>query len=138
MPKALAFDTFGTVVDWRSSIIAELEAFGETHGVQHDWPALTDRWRKGYLPAMDRVRRGELGWTKIDDLHRMILDELLLEAGIRVGDSVRPDIQAFFNIRQTVHKIRLIERDRAGARSLHRITQEPARLGRAAAARLRG
>jgi len=88
MPKALAFDTFGTVVDWRSSIIAELEAFGESHGVQADWPVLADSWRKGYLPAMDRVRRGELGWTKIDDLHRMILDELLRDAGITsVGDA---------------------------------------------------
>jgi len=82
MPKALAFDTFGTVVDWRSSIIAELTAFGETHGVHHDWAAMADSWRKGYLPAMDRVRRGELPWTKIDDLHRMILDELLAAAGI--------------------------------------------------------
>lgn len=81
-PRALAFDTFGTVVDWRSSIIAELEAFGKSHGVQADWPALADGWRKGYLPAMDRVRSGELGWTKIDDLHRMILDELLHDAGI--------------------------------------------------------
>jgi 2-haloacid dehalogenase len=82
MVKALAFDTFGTVVDWRSSIISELETFGESHGVQHDWAALADGWRKGYLPAMDRVRRGELPWTKIDDLHRMILDDLLRDAGI--------------------------------------------------------
>lgn len=82
MPKALAFDTFGTVVDWRSSIIAELEAFGESHGVQADWPVLADSWRKGYLPAMDRVRRGELPWTKIDDLHRMILEDLLGAAGV--------------------------------------------------------
>src|SRR6187549_3597085 len=81
-PQALAFDTFGTVVDWRSSIIAELAMFGESHGVQADWPVLAGSWRKGYLPAMDRVRRGELPWTKIDDLHRMILDELLREAGI--------------------------------------------------------
>lgn len=81
-PKALAFDTFGTVVDWRSSIIGELKAFGESHGVQADWPAFADNWRKGYLPAMDRVRRGDLPWTKIDDLHRMILDELLRDAGI--------------------------------------------------------
>ena len=43
---------------------------------------LADSWRKGYLPAMDRVRRGELPWTKIDDLHRMILDDLLRDAGI--------------------------------------------------------
>jgi len=82
LPKALAFDTFGTVVDWRSSVIAELEVFGETHGVQHDWAAFADGWRKGYLPAMDRVRRGDLPWTRIDDLHRMILDDLLRDAEI--------------------------------------------------------
>lgn len=81
-PRALAFDVFGTVVDWRSSIIAELESFGESHGLQQDWAAFADNWRKGYLPAMDRVRRGELPWTRIDDLHRMILDDLLREAGI--------------------------------------------------------
>ena len=81
-PKALAFDVFGTVVDWRSSIIRELEQFGRTHGVQQDWPALADSWRAGYAPAMDRVRRGDLPWTRIDDLHRMILEELLGAAGI--------------------------------------------------------
>ncbi|MGZ4807318.1 MAG: haloacid dehalogenase type II [Ilumatobacteraceae bacterium] len=80
--KALAFDVFGTVVDWRSSIIRELEAFGRDHGVDADWPAMADEWRKGYAPAMDKVRRGELPWTRIDDLHRMILDELLAQAGI--------------------------------------------------------
>jgi 2-haloacid dehalogenase len=82
MPRALAFDVFGTVVDWRSSIIAELETFGESLGVQQDWPTVADKWRKGYLPAMDRVRRGELPWTRIDDLHRMILEDLLSDAGI--------------------------------------------------------
>jgi 2-haloacid dehalogenase len=81
-PTALAFDVFGTVVDWRSSIIRELEEFGRTHGVQQDWPAFADRWRAGYAPAMDRVRRGDLPWTRIDGLHRMILDELLDSAGI--------------------------------------------------------
>ena len=81
-PRALAFDVFGTVVDWRSSIIRELEAFGETHGVQQDWPAFADSWRAGYAPAMERVRRGDLPWTRIDDLHRMILGDLLDSAGI--------------------------------------------------------
>ena len=71
--SALAFDVFGTVVDWRSSIIAELTAFGESHGLQRDWPAFADNWRAGYAPAMDRVRRVELPWTRIDDLHRAIL-----------------------------------------------------------------
>ena len=77
VPRALAFDVFGTVVDWRSSIIRELEEFGQRHGLQQDWPSFADDWRAGYAPAMDRVRRGELPWTRIDDLHRMILEELL-------------------------------------------------------------
>jgi 2-haloacid dehalogenase len=80
--KALAFDVFGTVVDWRSSIIGELEEFGHRHGVDADWPAMADGWRAGYAPAMNRVRVGELPWTRIDDLHRMVLDELLAAAGI--------------------------------------------------------
>ncbi len=80
--KALAFDVFGTVVDWRSSVIGELERFGRDHGVDADWPAMADEWRKGYAPAMNKVRHGELPWTRIDDLHRMILDQLLTQAGI--------------------------------------------------------
>jgi 2-haloacid dehalogenase len=81
-PRALAFDVFGTVVDWRSSVIRELEEFGQRHGLQRDWHSFADNWRAGYAPAMDRVRRGELPWTRIDDLHRMILVELLADAGI--------------------------------------------------------
>ena len=81
-PLALAFDVFGTVVDWRSSIIRELEEFGRAHGVEQDWSAMADDWRAGYAPAMDRVRRGELPWTRIDALHRMILEELLGAAGV--------------------------------------------------------
>jgi 2-haloacid dehalogenase len=80
--RALAFDVFGTVVDWRSSIIRELEQFGRIRGLQQDWAAFADNWRAGYAPAMERVRRGELPWTRIDDLHRGILDELLGTAGI--------------------------------------------------------
>lgn len=76
-PRALAFDVFGTVVDWRSSIIAELHSFGARHGLQRDWASFADAWRAGYAPAMDRVRRGELPWTRIDDLHREILIDLL-------------------------------------------------------------
>ena len=81
-PRALAFDVFGTVVDWRSSVIRQLEEFGQRHGLQQDWPSFADNWRAGYAPAMDRVRRGELPWTRIDDLHRMILEEHLGAAGI--------------------------------------------------------
>ena len=78
----MAFDVFGTVVDWRSSIIRELEDFGRAHEVEADWSAMADGWRAGYAPAMNRVRGGELPWTRIDDLHRMVLDELLAAAGI--------------------------------------------------------
>jgi 2-haloacid dehalogenase len=80
--KALVFDVFGTVVDWRQSIIADLEAFGLERGIKGDWTRLADEWRAGYLPSMDRVRKGELPWTKLDDLHRMTLDRLLGELGI--------------------------------------------------------
>jgi len=79
MPKALIFDTFGTVVDWRGSIIEEGTAWGKSKHFEIDWAGFADRWRAGYAPSMEKVRRGELPWTKLDDLHRMILDELLME-----------------------------------------------------------
>ena len=75
--KALTFDVFGTVVDWRGSIIAEGRKLGRRKRIVADWAAFADAWRAGYRPAMDRVRRGELPWTNIDGLHRRILDELL-------------------------------------------------------------
>jgi len=85
--RALAFDVFGTVVDWRSSVIRELGDFGRRNGVSADWPRFADDWRAGYVPAMDRVRRGELPWTRLDDLHRGRLVELLEGTGITVSDS---------------------------------------------------
>ena len=80
--RALAFDVFGTVVDWRTSIIREGQQLGRAKGVKADWARFADAWRAGYGPAMDRVRKGELSWTRIDTLHRMILDSLLAEYGI--------------------------------------------------------
>jgi 2-haloacid dehalogenase len=79
---ALVFDVFGTVVDWRSSIIRELEAFGRERRVSADWMAFADTWRAGYQPAMDRVRKGEIGWTVLDDLHRATLETLLTKFGV--------------------------------------------------------
>jgi len=81
--RALAFDVFGTVVDWRGSLIEEGRRLGRRRRLKVDWAAFADAWRAGYRPAMDRVRRGELGWTKIDDLHRMILDDLVAQFGMR-------------------------------------------------------
>ncbi|MFO8045632.1 MAG: haloacid dehalogenase type II [Halomonas sp.] len=80
--KALTFDVFGTVVDWRSSVIREGEALGARLGLDVDWAAFADAWRGGYAPAMDRVRQGELPWTRLDDLHRMTLDRLLGDLSI--------------------------------------------------------
>lgn len=80
--KALTFDVFGTVVDWRSTIIREGEALSREKGLALDWAAFADAWRSGYGPSMGRVRTGELPWTNIDALHRMILDELLVRFNI--------------------------------------------------------
>ncbi len=80
--KALVFDTFGTVVDWRSSLIAELSAFAGTRGIEADWAGLVDAWRAAYQPSMARVRSGEQGWVTLDTLHRETLDRLVGEFGI--------------------------------------------------------
>ncbi len=77
--EAMTFDVFGTVVDWRTSIIREAQILGMERGFDRDWPAFADAWRRGYGPAMNRVRTGELPWLKIDQLHRLILDDLLVE-----------------------------------------------------------
>lgn len=80
--KVLAFDVFGTVVDWRSSVIAEGEELGKVKGLHVDWGAFADAWRSIYHPYMDRVRTGKLLWTKLDDLHRQMLEETLARFGI--------------------------------------------------------
>ena len=80
--KALVFDTFGTVVDWRGSIIHEATQWGAAKNLQIDWGKFADQWRAGYGPSMDKVRKGELPWMKLDDLHRMILDDLLKQYNI--------------------------------------------------------
>jgi len=83
-PQALLFDVFGTVVDWRGSIIRELGRVGRSHGVQADWGAFADAWRSGYRPAMDRVRSGDSPWRSIDELHLEILLPLLKRAELRL------------------------------------------------------
>jgi 2-haloacid dehalogenase len=80
--KALTFDVFGTVVDWRTSITREGERLGKEKGIEADWTAFADAWRAGYHPAMHDVRTGRLPWTNIDGLHRRILERILAESGI--------------------------------------------------------
>jgi 2-haloacid dehalogenase len=81
--SALVFDVFGTVVDWRGSLIREGRALGRVKDLEVDWAAFADAWRAGYRPAMDRVRVGELPWMNIDALHRLILDDLLKQFHVR-------------------------------------------------------
>ncbi len=80
--KALTFDVFGTVVDWRGGIIREGEALGRAKGIAVDWARFADAWRGLYQPMLSKVRDGAMAWTKLDDLHRMSLDRLLDEFGI--------------------------------------------------------
>jgi 2-haloacid dehalogenase len=77
--KALLFDTFGTLVDWRSNLIGELIAYGSKRGISADWTLLVDKWRSAYYPSMDRVRKGEQPWTTLDVLHRQSLERLVRE-----------------------------------------------------------
>jgi len=77
--KALVFDTFGTVVDWRTSVTQEIEELARRKGLTVDGAKFADAWRAGYRPSMDRVRTGELPWTKLDRLHRMTLDKILID-----------------------------------------------------------
>ena len=80
--RALAFDVFGTVVDWRSSVIRDGEELGREKNLTVDWAAFADEWRGRYAPSMDRVRSGELPWMNLDALHRASLEELLQEFGV--------------------------------------------------------
>ena len=80
--RALTFDVFGTVVDWRSGIIREAEAIGRSRGISWDWAKFADAWRALYQPSMNRVRRGELPWRPLDELHRSALEQILREFGV--------------------------------------------------------
>ena len=80
---ALVFDVFGTVVDWRGSLIREGRAFGQEKHLDIDWAAFADAWRAGYQPAMHKVRTGKLPWMNIDRLHRLILDDLIQQFSLR-------------------------------------------------------
>jgi len=80
--RAILFDVFGTVVDWRSSITRELTAFGAVHRIDADWDAVADDWRGEYQPAMDEVRSGRRDWAILDVLHRESLERVLERHGI--------------------------------------------------------
>ncbi|MBR0663402.1 haloacid dehalogenase type II [Roseomonas hellenica] len=80
--KALVFDVFGTVVDWRTSVARQASEFFAKHGVQSDGFAFADAWRKQYQPAMTEVRSGRRPFTRLDVLHRENLLKVLPEHGV--------------------------------------------------------
>jgi 2-haloacid dehalogenase len=81
--KALVFDVFGTVVDWRSSLIADFAAWGKKRGIDADWTALVDGWRAVYAASMDEVRKHpERGYVILDRLHRHSLERLVEQLSI--------------------------------------------------------
>ena len=82
MIKALVFDVFGTVVDWRTSVIEECNLLEKHTGVSGDWEKLTDMWRQNYMPSMDKVRNKEREWVNLDTLHKESLVYILKELNI--------------------------------------------------------
>jgi len=76
-PKALLFDIFGTVVDWRNSIIDDLGPWFAEQGVTKDWEMFAQDWRALYQPAMETIRSGNRGYVKLDTLHRENLEQLI-------------------------------------------------------------
>lgn len=111
--RALVFDVFGTVVDWRGSIVREVKALARAKKLDLDPEAFADAWRAGYQPAMARVRSGELGWTRIDDLHRLILDDLLVRFGVRgLGEAEIEDLNRVW------HRLKPWPDSRAGLKAM--------------------
>ncbi|HZT49022.1 MAG TPA: haloacid dehalogenase type II [Hyphomicrobiaceae bacterium] len=80
--QALLYDVFGTVVDWRGSIIDDLSRFGAEKGLRADWAAFADEWRGLYQPGLEEVRSGRRPWTILDVLHRESLDKLIAKFGL--------------------------------------------------------
>jgi len=99
--SVLAFDVFGTVVNWRSSVIAEGAELGKAKGLNIDWAAFADAWRAIYRPYMDRVGTGNLPWTKLDHLHRQMLEETLSKFAI---NNLSEDEKQHFN--RVWHRLR--------------------------------
>ncbi len=75
--RALFFDVFGTLVDWRSSIAREAERALKPLGHSCDWNAFADAWRGEYQPAMEEIRAGRMPFCKLDILHRHNLERIL-------------------------------------------------------------
>jgi 2-haloacid dehalogenase len=95
--KAIVFDVFGTIVDWRSSLINQFNELEKELGIELPSEALTDQWRQHYAPSMDRVRKGEIPWTGLDDLHRESLVKLLNQHGVMLDEATIDRVNHFWH-----------------------------------------
>lgn len=90
--KALIFDVFGTLVDWRTSIAREVEQLLKPQGVDLDWLAFADAWRAEYQPAMEEVRAGHIPFSKLDVLHRRNLDIVIQRFDLNLSEVDRQSL----------------------------------------------
>jgi 2-haloacid dehalogenase len=88
VPRALFFDVFGTLVDWRTSVAREAELVLKPLGLELDWLAVADAWRGEYQTGMDQVRSGSMPFCKLDVLHRHNLDRIAPRFGISAPEEV--------------------------------------------------
>ena len=106
--KALFFDVFGTLVDWRTSIAREAQTLLKPFSTAIDWLAFADAWRGEYQPAMTEVREGRIPFCKLDALHRKNLDRILP----RFGADVEKDAELEEKIRRMTEQRLRLERHR--------------------------
>jgi 2-haloacid dehalogenase len=91
--RALFFDVFGTLVDWRSGVAREAERLLQPYDKSTDWWAFADAWRAEYQPGMEEVRSGRIPFSRLDVLHRRNLERVLPRFGFRdVPDAVVADL----------------------------------------------
>jgi 2-haloacid dehalogenase len=92
-PRAVLFDVFGTLVDWRGSVARETRQVLSPLGIVIDWEAFADAWRGQYQPAMEEVRSGRLPFCKLDALHRRNLDLIISRFGLdHLDDRTRAEL----------------------------------------------
>ena len=89
--RVLAFDIFGTTVDWYTGVSAQLAALFAAHGVQVDAGEFTSAWRGRYIPSMQQVQSGQRPWAYLDTLHRESLDDLLAQHGADLDEPARAE-----------------------------------------------
>lgn len=99
MTEVLAFDIFGTTVDWHTGVAEQVSALAAKHGIELDGGEFASAWRERYLPSMDLVRHEELPWCNLDVLHFRSLTEMLTERGIELDELARAEfVQAWYRL----------------------------------------